>query len=65
MSKCPIVAATRNNCISYQQTAADIHLDAVFHISDGAMLAAANAQRHSAEYHQAAWDRLARLIGVE
>jgi hypothetical protein len=60
-----IIAATTKNCIEYQRLSAAFAADAMHYRDRLAMLAARNAQQKSREYHDAAWDRLARLIGVE
>lgn len=66
MSKhtCPIVAATTTNCIEYQNVSAAFATDAAYLVAASALIAAAISQQHAREYHDAAWDRLARLIGV-
>lgn len=64
-NSCPIVTATRDNCRSYQETSAAFAADARFLVVEGAIGAAKKAQDTAATYHQAAWNRLARLIGVE
>ena len=65
MNKCPIVAATTANCVEYQSDARAAAIDAAYYLSVGAFKAAAHAQERSRIYSDAAWDRLARLIGVE
>jgi hypothetical protein len=65
MTKCGIVSATTKNCIEYQKTSAAFAQDAMFLRDEGAMVAACLAQQNARMYHDAAWDRLARLIGVE
>jgi hypothetical protein len=60
-----IIAATTKNCIAYQETSAAFARDAMWYRERLAMSAARKAQQHAREYHDAAWDRLARLIGVE
>ena len=62
-TQCPIVAATTKNCIAYQKTSADFARDARFYLLHKSLSAAANAQQKSREYHDAAHDRLSRLIG--
>jgi NAD(P)H-dependent FMN reductase len=65
MTKCVIVSATTKNCIDYQDTSAAFAKDAMFLREEGMMVAAIVAQQNARMYHDAAWHRLARLIGVE
>lgn len=59
-----IVNATRENCVEYQMTARGFAYDAQYHLEQGTLGAAKEAQRKSAIYHEAARERLERLIGV-
>jgi len=64
MSDNSIWKATWDRCIEHQITSAAFASDAQHLVTVGAMSAAINAQRHAKEYHDAATDRLERLIGV-
>lgn len=60
-----IVRETTKNAISYQETSAAFAKDAAYLLSANGLRAAAWSQQKAREYHDAAWSRLARLIGVE
>lgn len=61
-----IVQATTKNCIEYQNTSAAFAADAEWLMAqpENYRAAAIHKQEQSRIYHDAAWDRLARLIGV-
>jgi hypothetical protein len=59
-----IVQAATEACMYYQQIAQSMAHDAMYFAEQGAKGAAVFHQQKAREYHDAAWDRLSRLIGV-
>jgi hypothetical protein len=59
-----IVDATTKVCIECQRTAAAYAADAMYFAELGVEGAAKKHQESARIYHDAAWDRLSRLIGV-
>lgn len=60
-----IIKATTDNCIAYQNDAADAYAIAMWEIHNGALSRAVMLQERARHLHNLAWERLARLIGAE